>query len=147
MEDPGSLGAREQLRQWGLTRRSACRSDAGLRVDALRRTDAGTVLVSPAHQFPMGVVLVGTRRRDLVAGPGRRPVIEDDYDAEHRYDRPPVTALRAAQPDRVCYTGRDHLVEQPRGRQQPADPQRRRQSLGHAARVADRSGRAARAAR
>jgi DNA-binding transcriptional MocR family regulator len=48
------------------------------------------------------------------AGLGRVPphwaadgglVIEDDYDAEHRYDRPPVTALRAAQPNRVCYTG------------------------------------------
>jgi GntR family transcriptional regulator/MocR family aminotransferase len=32
-------------------------------------------------------------------------VIEDDYDAEHRYDRPPVPALRATLPDRVCYAG------------------------------------------
>jgi GntR family transcriptional regulator/MocR family aminotransferase len=54
----------------------------------------------------MGVVLDGTRRRELrqwAAAGGL--VIEDDYDAEHRYDRPPVPALRAALPDRVCYAG------------------------------------------
>lgn len=106
VEDPGSLGARQQLRRWGLTTVGLPVDDAGLRVDALRRTDAGTVLVSPAHQFPMGVVLDGTRRRDLLAWAAAGGlVIEDDYDAEHRYDRPPVTALRAALPDRVCYTG------------------------------------------
>jgi GntR family transcriptional regulator/MocR family aminotransferase len=32
-------------------------------------------------------------------------VIEDDYDAEHRYDRPPVPALRAVLPGQVCYAG------------------------------------------
>lgn len=64
------------------------------------------MLVSPAHSFPMGVVLDGLRRRGLLdwAADGGI-VIEDDYDAEHRYDRPPVTALRAALPDGVCYTG------------------------------------------
>ena len=32
-------------------------------------------------------------------------VIEDDYDAEHRYDRPPVPALRAMLAEHVCYAG------------------------------------------
>ncbi len=32
-------------------------------------------------------------------------VIEDDYDAEHRYDRPPVPALRSMLAGHVCYAG------------------------------------------
>lgn len=32
-------------------------------------------------------------------------IVEDDYDAEHRYDRPPVPALRSMLPERVCYAG------------------------------------------
>jgi GntR family transcriptional regulator/MocR family aminotransferase len=63
-------------------------------------------LVSPAHQFPTGVVLDGARRRELLewADDGG-VIIEDDYDAEHRYDRPPVPALAAVEPERVCYAG------------------------------------------
>ena len=63
-------------------------------------------MLTPAHQFPTGVVLDGARRRELRrwAQDGGL-IIEDDYDAEHRYDRPPVPALRAALPDRVCYAG------------------------------------------
>jgi GntR family transcriptional regulator / MocR family aminotransferase len=64
------------------------------------------VMLTPAHQFPTGAVLDGERRRQL-GGWARAGglVIEDDYDAEHRYDRPPVPALRATLPERVCYTG------------------------------------------
>jgi GntR family transcriptional regulator/MocR family aminotransferase len=54
----------------------------------------------------MGVILDGARRRQLRqwARDGGL-IIEDDYDAEHRYDRPPVPALRAALPGQVCYAG------------------------------------------
>lgn len=106
VEDPGSLGARRQLEHWGMTTVPVPVDDEGLRVDALTATGAAAVLVSPAHQFPMGVVLSGARRRDLAnwAGDGGL-IVEDDYDAEHRYDRPPVSALQAARPDRTCYTG------------------------------------------
>jgi GntR family transcriptional regulator/MocR family aminotransferase len=64
------------------------------------------VLLTPAHQFPAGVVLDGERRRELMqwAGDGGL-IIEDDYDAEHRYDRPPVPALRSMIAEQVCYTG------------------------------------------
>ncbi|WP_042802401.1 PLP-dependent aminotransferase family protein, partial [Streptomyces sp. C] len=79
---------------------------AGLDVAALRASGARAVLMTPAHQFPTGVVLDGERRRDLLAWAAAGGlVLEDDYDAEHRYDRAPVPALRALAPEGVCYAG------------------------------------------
>jgi GntR family transcriptional regulator/MocR family aminotransferase len=106
VEDPGSLGTRMQLRHWRLKTPPVPVDESGLRVDRLRASGAAAVMVTPAHQFPSGVVLDGGRRRELWqwARDGGL-IIEDDYDAEHRYDRPPVPALRAALPDRVCYVG------------------------------------------
>ncbi|MFI6426168.1 PLP-dependent aminotransferase family protein [Promicromonospora sp. NPDC050880] len=114
-EDPGSYGAREHLRRWGLDPVPVPVDRDGLDVAALGRTAVDAVLVTPAHQFPTGVVLAPGRRRELVAwaraapqGPDGMPgrlVVEDDYDAEHRYDRPPVPALRALAPDHVVHLG------------------------------------------
>ncbi|MFG2616570.1 PLP-dependent aminotransferase family protein [Streptomyces sp. NPDC048507] len=106
VEDPGSLGARGQLESAGLDTVPVPVDGAGLDVDALRASGARAALLTPAHQFPAGVVLDGERRRDLLdwAAAGGL-VIEDDYDAEHRYDRAPVPALRALLPEGVCYAG------------------------------------------
>ncbi len=106
VEDPGSLGARQHLRHAGADTPPVAVDAQGLRVDELRALGAPAVLLTPAQQFPTGVVLGGGRRRDLMrwAGEGGL-VVEDDYDAEHRYDRPPVPALRAALPDGVFYCG------------------------------------------
>jgi GntR family transcriptional regulator/MocR family aminotransferase len=60
-------------------------------------------VLTPAHQYPTGVVLSPDRRRALLDWPGL--VIEDDYDAEHRYDRAPVAAIQGSAPDRVAYAG------------------------------------------
>ncbi|MEU5181942.1 PLP-dependent aminotransferase family protein [Streptomyces longwoodensis] len=106
VEDPGSLGARQQLEHGGLTTVPVPVDAGGLDVDALRAGGARAVLMTPAHQFPTGVVLDGERRRELLRwAAGGGVVIEDDYDAEHRYDRPPVPALRSLLPDAVCYAG------------------------------------------
>ncbi|MFD6447837.1 PLP-dependent aminotransferase family protein [Promicromonospora sp. NPDC060204] len=115
-EDPGSYGAREHLRRWDLAPVPVPVDRHGLDVAALDRSGVDAVLVTPAHQFPTGVVLAPDRRRALVAwarsGAAPRPdrlpgrlVIEDDYDAEHRYDRPPVPALRALAPEHVVHLG------------------------------------------
>ena len=65
------------------------------------------VLLTPAHQFPTGVVLAPQRRRDLLdwAAAADGLIIEDDYDAEYRYDRAPVPALQASAPGQVAYAG------------------------------------------
>jgi GntR family transcriptional regulator/MocR family aminotransferase len=107
VEDPGSRGARDQVAHWGLRPVPVPVDADGMRVDDLIATGLDVALLTPAHQFPTGVVL-GPRRRPALLGwaaGGDRLVIEDDYDAEHRYDRAPVAALQAAAPDRVAYAG------------------------------------------
>ncbi|MEV6647808.1 PLP-dependent aminotransferase family protein [Amycolatopsis sp. NPDC051371] len=102
VEDPSSLGARQHLHHCGLATPPVPVDADGLRVGEL---SAPAVLVTPAHQFPMGVVLGGERRRDLMRWAAEGGiVVEDDYDAEHRYDRAPVPAVRSMLPE-VCYTG------------------------------------------
>ncbi|HYB85209.1 MAG TPA: PLP-dependent aminotransferase family protein [Streptosporangiaceae bacterium] len=67
---------------------------------------AGAVL-TPAHQFPLGVTLAPGRRRSVIewAAASGGLVIEDDYDGEFRYDRQPVGAMQALAPDHVVYAG------------------------------------------
>jgi len=72
----------------------------------LIRTGLTTAMLTPAHQYPTGVVLAPHRRLALLewaADDGL--IIEDDYDAEHRYDRAPVPALQAGVPEHVAHTG------------------------------------------
>jgi GntR family transcriptional regulator/MocR family aminotransferase len=81
--------------------------EAGLRLDKLERSGVDAVVVTPAHQFPTGVVLAPARRAALLAWARNHNavVIEDDYDAEYRFDRSPVGALQGLDPDRVVYAG------------------------------------------
>ena len=64
---------------------------------------ADAVLLTPAHQFPLGVTLHPRRRREAADWGG--VVIEDDYDGEFRYDRQPAGALQTLAPDHVIYAG------------------------------------------
>ena len=106
VEDPGSRGARDELAHWGLEPVPVPVDEHGLDVAALVGSGARAALLTPAHQFPTGVVLAPPRRRALLdwAAAGGL-VIEDDYDAEYRYDRAPVPAVQASGPDRIAYTG------------------------------------------
>jgi len=98
---------------WSTVRRSGlrllgCPVDAdGLRTDALRDLVADAVVVGPAHQYPTGVVMTAARRVELVrwAAMRGRLVIEDDYDAEFRYDRKPIGAIQGLDPSRVAHIG------------------------------------------
>jgi GntR family transcriptional regulator / MocR family aminotransferase len=65
--------------------------------------DADAMLLTPAHQFPLGMALSPARR--LAGAQWGGIVIEDDYDGEFRYDRQPVGAMQALAPDRVIYAG------------------------------------------
>ncbi|HXZ63742.1 MAG TPA: PLP-dependent aminotransferase family protein [Streptosporangiaceae bacterium] len=67
----------------------------------------GAVLLTPAHQFPLGVILAPDRRRQIAdwAATTGAVVIEDDYDGEFRYDRQAVGALQPLAPESVVYAG------------------------------------------
>ncbi|MER5349513.1 PLP-dependent aminotransferase family protein [Kitasatospora sp. NPDC002551] len=67
----------------------------------------GAVLLTPAHQFPTGAALAADRRAAAVRWARGHDgyVIEDDYDGEFRYDRQPLGAMQALDPDRVVYGG------------------------------------------
>lgn len=79
----------------------------GIDVQLLRDSEARAVVVTPAHQFPTGAVLSPERRIALLAWARERQalIIEDDYDAEFRYDRDPVGAMQGLDPEHVIYTG------------------------------------------
>jgi GntR family transcriptional regulator/MocR family aminotransferase len=105
VEDPGSRGAWDQMAFWGLRPVGVPVDGDGMRVDDLIATGLDAAVLTPAHQFPTGVVLGPERRRALLSWAETRLVIEDDYDAEHRYDRAPVAALQGSAPERVAYLG------------------------------------------
>ena len=106
VEDPGYEDPRDEIRWLGARCHAVPVDDDGIVVDALRRTPARVALVTPAHQCPTGSVLSPARRLALVewARDVDGYVIEDDYDAEYRYDRQPVGALQGLAPDRVIYS-------------------------------------------
>ena len=107
VEDPGHPNWREQIEWAGASCHPIEVDDEGLRVDLLAASGAGSVLVTPAHQYPTGVVLSASRRIDLLdwARSSGGYIIEDDYDAEYRYDRHPVGALQGVAPDHVIHVG------------------------------------------
>lgn len=68
---------------------------------------AALVVLTPAHQAPLGVTLSSQRRTEFTRIAATRGVylIEDDYDGEFRYDRHPIGALQALAPEHVIYAG------------------------------------------
>ncbi len=79
----------------------------GVRVDAVSELHADALILTPSHQWPTGGVLSPEARAAVLAWAQRTGalVIEDDYDAEYRYDRSPVGAMQGLDPDHVAYAG------------------------------------------
>ncbi|HEX6683212.1 MAG TPA: PLP-dependent aminotransferase family protein [Candidatus Limnocylindrales bacterium] len=80
--------------------------ERGARTDMIPRSARAAVL-TPAHQYPMGVPLHPERRHAATTWARAHGglIIEDDYDGEFRYDRQPVGALQGVAPDAVAYVG------------------------------------------
>jgi GntR family transcriptional regulator/MocR family aminotransferase len=107
MEDPCLWWHRDVASAAGLDVVPLPVDERGARTDMLGGSDAGTVFLTPAHQFPLGAVLHPERRTAAISWARATAglVIEDDYDAELRYDRQPVGALQALDPEHVAFAG------------------------------------------
>ena len=107
VEDPAWSAIPDTVVQAGLEAVPVRVDHHGLDVGELERSDADAVVLSPAHQYPTGTVLAPERRTQLIAWARRRGalVVEDDYDAEYRYDREPIASLQGLAPDCVAYVG------------------------------------------
>lgn len=107
LEDPGPVGHDSIAARSGLRSVAIGVDHDGIDIDALETSGARAVVVTPAHQAPTGVLLTSDRRGRLVEWARRVDgyVIEDDYDAEFRYDRQPVGSLQGLAPDRVIAMG------------------------------------------
>jgi GntR family transcriptional regulator/MocR family aminotransferase len=106
VEDPGAQNAYAALRMSGVRTIPVPVDEEGVDIEALARSGARAVVVTPAHQFPTGVSMSAARRAALLrwADEGGL-VVEDDYDAEFRYDRTPIGALQGLSPEQVAYLG------------------------------------------
>jgi GntR family transcriptional regulator/MocR family aminotransferase len=107
VEDPAWRAVPETVAQAGLEVLPIAVDEGGLRVEELERQAIDAVVLSPAHQYPTGAVLAPERRSGLIAWARRRGalIVEDDYDAEYRYDREPIASLQGLAPDCVAYVG------------------------------------------
>jgi GntR family transcriptional regulator/MocR family aminotransferase len=107
VEDPCFGFHREAISNAGLRVMPIPVDADGLDVASLAEHDVGAVLVAPAHSYPTGAVVSAARRAALIkwAQDHDGLVIEDDYDAEFRYDRLPIGALQGLAPERVAYAG------------------------------------------
>jgi GntR family transcriptional regulator / MocR family aminotransferase len=106
-EDPSHPEQRRIATAAGLEVVPVAVDEGGVRIEALERADVDAVVLTPAHQHPTGAVLAGDRRPRLIEWLRERDAIaiEDDYDAEYRYDRAAVGALQGLEPDRIVYAG------------------------------------------
>ncbi len=112
VEDPGMPVHRTILAEHGATLAPLPVDDEGARVEELDAIGDGgpplrAAIVTPAHQSPTGVALAPARRSALLEWAARADafVVEDDYDAEFRFDRAPLGALQGLAPERVVYLG------------------------------------------
>lgn len=108
MEDPGYPSARAAFADQRLCPVPVDAEGLDVAAGIARAPGARAAYVTPAHQFPLGVVLSMRRRLALLDWAARAGawVIEDDYDSEFRYAGPPLAALQGMDgAGRVIYAG------------------------------------------
>jgi GntR family transcriptional regulator / MocR family aminotransferase len=110
VEDPGYVFARNLLLQAGLRLVGVRIDDGGFDVAAATRNspDAALALVTPSHQYPLGMTLPVERRLALLdwADRERAWIVEDDYDCEFHHRGLPPPALKSLdRSGRVLYAG------------------------------------------
>jgi GntR family transcriptional regulator/MocR family aminotransferase len=110
-EDPGYSGAQRAFEACRFRLHPVSVDEYGARFDTAVTSacpEAHAVYLTPSHQFPLGPTLSLERRMNALNWARERDgwIIEDDYDAEYRYDGEPLTALAGLDiAQRVIYVG------------------------------------------
>jgi len=103
IENPGYDRPRTILENNGIACRCVGIDNGGLDPAALEASRANLCYVTPSHHFPTGVTMPAGRRAQLLRWAAARPgryILEDDYDAEFRFDMRPIPSLQGmAGPD------------------------------------------------
>jgi GntR family transcriptional regulator / MocR family aminotransferase len=110
IEEPGYRFSREVFALAGSRLVAVPVDDEGLNVSAgIRKCrNARVAIVTPSHQFPLGVTMSASRRLQLLqwAQDNGSWIIEDDYDSEYRYESSPISSLQGLDSnERVIYIG------------------------------------------
>jgi GntR family transcriptional regulator / MocR family aminotransferase len=107
VEEPGWPQHRLIAEGAGLEPVPVAVDELGIDVSELAASGCEVVVLTPAHQYPTGVVLASERRAALLEWAEDRDglIVEDDYDSELRYDRVAVGALQGLAPERICHVG------------------------------------------
>ena len=99
VENPGYPRAKQVLENNGVACCCLPVDEDGLSIRALSDSGAAVCYVTPSHQFPTGVTMPAGRRAELLHWaarcPGRRYIIEDDYDSEFRFSGLPIPTLQS----------------------------------------------------
>ena len=109
IEEPSYLAARQVFLAAGAKLVPVTVDGQGLDVSCLPKSGSVRLaFLTPSHQFPLGSVMPLDRRLELLrwAEASGAHVIEDDYDAEFRYDGSPLPAMQGMDHGgRVIYIG------------------------------------------
>jgi len=108
MEDPGYLGARLAWNSAGASVQPAPVDENGIVPSFRESPSPSLVYTTPSRQFPTGACLPLARRAALLDHAAKLSawIIEDDYDSEFRYTRPPLPSLHSLDSsNRVIYLG------------------------------------------
>lgn len=106
LEDPGYTTIREMLRINRIPFIDIPLDDSGISFDDLKKCSADILVVTPAHQYPTGIIMSTKRRLEILNSKKITYIIEDDYDGEFKYSKGPVPALKSMDTtDKVIYLG------------------------------------------
>ncbi|MBL8814455.1 MAG: PLP-dependent aminotransferase family protein [Planctomyces sp.] len=107
IEDPGYVGARQAFELAGAKLIPMMVDEHGV-VPPEKSAPAKIIYTTPSRQFPTGASLPVARRLQMLAAArtANAWLLEDDYDSEFRYSRPPLPSLHSLDSaGRVIYLG------------------------------------------
>src|SRR5699024_5362487 len=108
VENPGYSRFRTLIRQTTAQLKPIALDHKGISIEAIKQAQPDATIVTPSHQFPMGIIMPVSRRIDLLnwASQTQSYIIEDDYDSEFKYETDNIPSLfRFDKNERVIYLG------------------------------------------